>query len=196
MMVVSILWIISLFRAFWIPKELKRKRLLSWLTASSIGVLLFLILAFWAYLFNFVGATDYSNPSGTILIYDQSLYISEEYKENSRIYNTTNLIGPIDIFFDIRRNAELVAKNNLYTIESYEINFDGASCNNGKSLISGTNPTNEQSLICTFDEVKAYNITGIYSVRDLNGTLKNIPIILPNIEIRGRITLKNQVNNQ
>jgi amino acid transporter len=33
MVVISIVWIISLFRAFWVPKDLKRKRLLSWLLA-------------------------------------------------------------------------------------------------------------------------------------------------------------------
>ena len=33
MIIVSIVWIISLFRAFWVPKDMKRKRMLSWLYA-------------------------------------------------------------------------------------------------------------------------------------------------------------------
>lgn len=117
MMITSIVWIVSLFRAFWVPKELKRKKLLSWLTAGIVGIMLFSILAFWAFLFTKVGATDYSNPDGTILIYDHDLYVSDKFNEASRIYDTANIIGPIDVFFDIRRNAELLTKNNLYTIE-------------------------------------------------------------------------------
>jgi cellobiose-specific phosphotransferase system component IIC len=54
MIIVSIAWIISLFRAFWVPKELKRKRLLSWLYAGVIGLILFMILAFWGYIFRIV----------------------------------------------------------------------------------------------------------------------------------------------
>ncbi len=92
MMITSIVWIVSLFRAFWVPKELKRKRLLSWLTAAIVGIILFSILAFWAFLFTKVGATDYSNPDGTILIYDQNLYVNNKFKEASRIYDTANII--------------------------------------------------------------------------------------------------------
>jgi hypothetical protein len=32
----SILWIISLFRAIWTPKDLKRKRMIAWITAVII----------------------------------------------------------------------------------------------------------------------------------------------------------------
>jgi hypothetical protein len=44
MLVTSIAWITSLFRAIWTPKDMKRKKLLNWLTAGSIGIILFLIL--------------------------------------------------------------------------------------------------------------------------------------------------------
>ena len=196
MIIVSIAWIVSLFRAVWVPRELKRKKLLSWLTASLIGLLLFAILTFWAFLFRQVGATDYSNPSGTILIYDQALYTSEKYKINSRVYNTSNLIGPIDVFFDIRGNAEMIAKNNLYTIDSFDINFDGAKCSNGRSAFRGTNPQVEQSIVCTFDEVKAYNLVWTYSVTSRDGQSKTLDMILPSIEVRGLVTISRQVNNR
>lgn len=42
--VASIVWIISLFRAIWTPKDLKRKKLLNWLTAGAIGILVFVIV--------------------------------------------------------------------------------------------------------------------------------------------------------
>jgi hypothetical protein len=196
MILVSVVWIVTLFRAFWVPKELKRKRLLAWLTAGFIGIILFLILAFWGFLFRVVGATDYSNPSGTIIIYDQSIYTNDLYKNESRLYDTTNLIGPIDIFFDIRANAELLQRNNLYRINGFEINFDGASCNeNGSSIISGTSPEREQSIVCTFNEVKNYNIIGTYNITTRAGTNESIPIVLPNIEIRGLVDITSQKNN-
>lgn len=196
MIIVSVAWIISLFRAFWVPKDLKRKRLLSWLYAGVIGIILFMILAFWWYIFRIVGATDYSNPDGAVLIYDQTLYTREEYKNESRLYKTSNLIGPIDIFFDIRSNAEAIAKENLYTIESFEINFDGARCTNGRSTITGKDPMNEQSIVCTFDTVKPYNLTGEYKVRGRDGANKAIPIVLPSIEISGIVDIKNQENSR
>lgn len=196
MIIISVAWIISLFRAFWVPKDLKRKRLLSWLYAGVIGLILFMILAFWWYIFRIVGATDYSNPDGAVLIYDQTLYTREEYKDQSRLYKTSNLIGPIDIFFDIRSNAESLAKENLYTIDSFEINFDGARCTNGRSTITGRDPMNEQSIVCTFDTVKPYNLTGEYKVRGRDGTNKAIPIVLPSIEISGIVDIKNQENSR
>lgn len=60
--VVAIIWIISLFRAIWTPKTLKRKRLLNWLIAGILGIVFFCLLGFWAFLFNIIGQTDYTNP--------------------------------------------------------------------------------------------------------------------------------------
>ncbi len=196
MVILSIVWIVSLFRAFWTPKDLKRKRLLSWLTAGTVGIMLFSVLTFWAYLFSVVWATDYSNPGWSILIYDQAQYSQEKYKGNSRIYDTTNIIGPISIFFDIRPNALQVSKNNLLAIDEYNIDFDWANCDEGKSVMTGKDPLNEQSLVCTFDKVKPYNIRGVYRGKNRLGEMKEIPINLPAIEIRGNIDIKDQVNNR
>ena len=49
MVILSIVWIVSLFRAFWTPKDLKRKRLLSWLTAGTVGIMLFSVLTLASY---------------------------------------------------------------------------------------------------------------------------------------------------
>jgi hypothetical protein len=193
--IVSIAWIITLFRAFWVPKELKRKKLLSWLLAWVVGIILFCILAFWWYLFSVVNANEYDNPEGRIIIYDQDRYSIEKYRNNSRLTNTQNLIGPINIFFDLRSNANLISKRFVYDIQSFQINFDGASCNSGKAVITGSNPANEQSLVCTFDQIKPYNISGTYTVKNRAWETLTIPIALPSIEIRGLVSMKTQVNN-
>lgn len=189
---ISIAWMVSLFRAFWTPKELKKKRLLSWLLAILIGILLFSILAFWAFLFSIINAKDYTNPDGAILIYDQDLYNHPDSKGISRIVDTTNMIGPITILFDLRSNAIGIIKNQLFKIDSYSINFDGAKCTNWKSVFNGSDPTSEQSIICTFDEIKPYNIHGTYTGRNNLGENETIDIQIPNIEIRWLVNIKTQ----
>jgi PKD domain len=196
MIIISIVWIVTLFRAFWVPKDLKRKRLLSWLLAWVVGIVLFSVLAFWGYLFKVVSASEYDNPDGRILIYDQAWYAIEEYRDDSQLFNTQNLIGPIDIYFDIRSNANLLARRNLYVVQGFEIDFDGAKCNNGKSIISGSNPSNEQSLICRFEEIKAYNIKWTYTVKNREWEVITVPINIPSIEIRWLISIKQQKNTK
>ena len=196
MLVLSIVWIISLFQAFWIPKELKRKKLLSWLTAWGLGIFLFSILSFWAYLYQIVGATDYTNPAGSILLYDNDLFIREKYTDTSRLYITNNLIGPVNILFDLRSNAEQIRKNALFEIESYEIDFDWAICSNGKSIIVGKNPYTEQSLICTFDKVQTYNVRWTYFGKNRLGEKQEMQIIMPTVEIRGLIDIRKSTNTR
>lgn len=193
---ISIAWMVSLFRAFWTPKEFKRKRLLSWLIAIVIGILLFSILAFWAFLFSIINAKDYTNPDGAILIYDQELYNQEDSRWSSRIIDTTNMIGPITVAFDLRSNAIWIIKNQLFAIESYSINFDWARCSNGNSVMQGSDPTREQSIICTFDQVKAYNIKGTYTGKNNLWINETIDIKIPNIEIRWLVSSKEQKDVQ
>lgn len=59
---ISIVFIVSLFRAFWTPKEQKRKKLLTALVAFFSGILFFSILGFWAFLYNQLQAANFLNP--------------------------------------------------------------------------------------------------------------------------------------
>jgi PKD repeat protein len=196
LVVLSIVWVISLFRAVWVPKDLKRKRLLSWLWAGVLGIIFFSVLTFWIYLFRVVNASEYDNPNGAIILYDQAQYVHERFRDQSKLSNTQNLIGPIDIFFDIRSNAKLLTDRNLYTIEQYEIEFNGARCANDIDTIRGSDPSREQSLVCTFDQIRPYDIVGSYTVRDRTGKVSRIPIVLPSIEIRWLVDIKNQTNSR
>jgi hypothetical protein len=117
---------------------------MSWLTASLVGILLFSTLAFWAFLFKTIDATPYDNLSGEVAIYDNDIYIHPESRQYARIQTTTNLVGPITLKYDLSTNVKAVSKKNLITIESYEINFDGAKCANDKSIMDGTDPLTEQ----------------------------------------------------
>lgn len=76
----AIVWIIALFRAIWTPKAQKRRKFLSILTAILLGFILFAILTFWIYLFQQIARTNYTNPNGAVLIYDNDLFIHEASK--------------------------------------------------------------------------------------------------------------------
>jgi hypothetical protein len=149
-----------------------------------VGIFLFSIVAFWAYLFGIINATDYANLGGDVSIYDNSLYTQSQSLPYARLYDTTSLIGPISLRYDISTNARTVAKKNLITITSYEINFDGANCANDASIMSGSDPTTEQGLICVFDQVRTYNIRGSYSGKNKLGEAINIDIPLSTVEIK------------
>ena len=193
-LIFSIVWITSLFRAIWTPRDQKRRRLISWLTAGVVGIFLFSILAFWAYLFGIINATDYVNPGGDVTIYDNDLYTQDASRAYARIPTTTNLIGPITLRYDISTNAKAVSKKNLLTITSYEINFDGARCANDKSIMNGSDPTTEQWLICTFDQVRTYNIRGSYTGRDRLGEVRTIDIPLSTVEVKWLIEITTNTN--
>lgn len=190
----AIIWIICLFRAIWTPKEFKRKKLLNWLIAGTLGILFFSVLGFWAFLFSIINATDYTNPGGSVLAYDNDLYVHSETRDISRIDRFDNLIGPITIRYDISQNAEYISKKNGVRIEWYDINFDGAKCQNGDSEIQGSNPSLDQGIICTFDTQKNYNIRGFYTLISPLWEKKTVSIPLDPVEIRGLLKIQNQKN--
>lgn len=193
-LVFSIIWISSLFRAIWSPKEQKRRKLTNWLLASVIGIILFSILAFWAYLFNIINQNDYANPGGDVTIYDNDLFVHNDSIKYSRISTTRNLVGPITLRYDLSTNAKTVAKKNLFSIESYEINFDGANCSNNQSEISWSNPLSDQWIICTFDQVRTYNIRGTYTGKDRMGEPETIIIPLETVEIKWLLDINTNTN--
>lgn len=192
MLVFSILWLITLFRAFWTPREQKRKKILAWMSAALIGILLFSILTFWIYLFKKIGEIVWDG--WVIGIYDNNLYTNPISEGDAALLSTRNMIGPIDIRYDIRGNARSHEANGTIQIERYEINFDGAECGDGKSIISWTNPKEEQWIVCTFDKIKNYNIRGTYFGRDINWEVSEIPMELDAVEVRWLVDIREQKN--
>jgi PKD repeat protein len=193
-LIFSIVWIGSLFRAIWTPRDQKRRRLISWLTAGIVGIFLFSVLALWAFLFKTINATNYANLGGDVSVYDNDLYTHAESLPFARVDSTTSLVGPISLRYDISTNARTIAKKNLITITSYEINFDGAKCANDKSIMNGSDPTTEQGLICIFDQVRTYNIRGSYSGKNKLGEAIQIEIPLSTVEIKWLIEINTSTN--
>ena len=73
------------------------------------------------------------------------------------------MIGPININFDIQKNAQDMYSKNNFTIDSFNINFDGAICNDGTSIVEGSDPANEKSIVCRFDRIKTYKLKSTYT---------------------------------
>ncbi len=194
LLALSIVWITTLFRAIWTPKELKRKRMLSWLFAGAIGIILFGVLTFWSYLFKIINTTNFTNPGGNIIIYDQDLLSNASTTSLATISDTTNLIGPITLKFDISENALQVSKSNFVEITHYDINFDGAICNDGTSVVGGSNPADEKWIICTFDTIKPYNIRGTYATKDRLGKTSEIPMNISPVEVRWILDIRKEKN--
>ncbi len=72
--VLSIVWVILLFRAIWTPRTLKKKKTLSIIGAIFSGLILFSLITLWAVLIGRINATDYENLAGSIVLYDNDLY--------------------------------------------------------------------------------------------------------------------------
>ncbi|NRH21150.1 PKD domain-containing protein [Candidatus Gracilibacteria bacterium] len=193
-LVFSMVWITSLFKAIWTPKEQKRRRLISWLTAGVVGIFLFSILAFWAYLFKIIKDTPYDNLGGAVIIYDNDIYPYSDYKDYSKIEITNSLIGPITLKYNLATNSKAVMKKNLISINSYEIDFDGAKCANGKSIVNGSDPALDEGIICTFDEVRSYQIKGTYIGKDRLDKTHKIDIPIDPVEIKGIIDITKNRN--
>jgi PKD repeat protein len=194
--ILSIFWIVALFRAIWTPKDLKRKRLLSWMIAVILGMLLFSILFFWGFLFTKISATDFTNPEGTILIYNNELYRDKEVRNYSEIDSGTNMIGPVTLLFDIRSNAAQIMKKNGVTIKDYKIDTDGGICSDGSSMVIGSNVENELSIICRFEKIKKYNISGSYTVVSRTGEEQKLTMNIPSVEIRWVVSITESKNIQ
>jgi PKD repeat protein len=190
--VLSIGWIISLFRALWVPEWQKRKKLVWWMIAWSIGILLFSLLAFWSFLFKKIGDTVWDG--WRVSIFDNALYNFQESKPSSEIKNTQDLIGPITLRFDISNNARDLIQKSAIKITGFELNFDWALCTNTLSVVSGKDPLSAENIICTFDRIKTYNIRWSYEWQNSLWEKKSYPIDLSPIILKWLIEIKEQKN--
>lgn len=189
----SIALFISIFRAIWTPREQKRKKTLAIIISILILIFLVTVFSFWMFLVKKIWNTVWDG--WVIGIYDNALYSNELWKPLSELKTTQDLIWPITLRYDIRGNAKTLQTNWAFKIERYEIDFDGANCSNGASIITGNNPETEQNIICTFDEVKTYTIRGTYYWKDITWAVKDIPMEIDAVEIWWLLDIREQKNS-
>lgn len=188
--ILSVVWVIYLFRAILTKKEYKKKKTISIIFALFFGVLLFSEITLWAFLVKKINATDYENPNGGVIVYDNDKLNSDRFKNSAQINDFDNLIGPLELKFDLKSDANFVGKS--MDIESYKIDFDGAKCKKtDSSKVEGVNPQNDQSISCIFDQVKVFKPTGVYEGTDLiTHKPKTIAINFHTIQIVGVVDIK------
>ena len=73
----SIVFIITLFRAIWAPKDQKRNKISKIIVAVLVGVFLFSMLGAWAVVFAKIQQTNFTNPGGDIIVYDNDIFVHE-----------------------------------------------------------------------------------------------------------------------
>lgn len=186
----SVVWIVYLFRAILTKKEYKKKKTVSIILSLFFGILLFSEITLWAFLVQKINATDYENPNGGVIVYDVEKLNSERFKDSAQVNNFDNLIGPLTLKFDLKADANFVGK--IIDIESYKIDFDGAKCQPaGSSKVEGVNAQNDQSIICVFDQAKVFKPTGVYEGLDrVTHKPKSISINIHTIQIVGVVDMK------
>lgn len=174
----SIIWIIFLFKAILTKKEYKKKKTIAIIASAFTWIILFSGITLWIFLIQQIWYTDYANPNWWIIVYDNDKFISDKFKDNSEVYDLTNLIWPITLRFDFKSNADHISKE--LKIESFDIDFDW----DNKIDKSWTNPRDEEAIIFKYDKAGNYKPKWVYRWIDvLTGKEKEINMVLSEINI-------------
>lgn len=139
----SLAFIICLFKAIITKKEFKKKKALFSVLSGFLLVIAMGTMTAWAVLNQKIGAADFANPNGGILIYDNDWLGSTELREYAQMNSFENLIGPVTLKFDLSSDVNFVSRT--FDIARYE--FD---CGNGQGLISGADAAGAE-IICRYE---------------------------------------------
>lgn len=121
--ILSVTWMIFLFRAIITKKEYRRQKTVYFIISAFIGIILFSHIGFWAFLFKKIGASDFVNPNGGVVAYDNDLYLSDRFKDSAEIIDFNNIIGPVTVRYDLASDVKFATKT--IDIDGYEIDYDG-----------------------------------------------------------------------
>lgn len=186
----SIVWIIFLFRAILTKWDFRKKKVTSIILAIFLGLLLFSNLSFWMFLVKKIGISDYANPNGGVVMYDNDRLLSKDLASTAELVSTADLIGPVTIRFDIKSNAKYIAK--FMDIESFDVDFDGDNTINPDigEIANGKDPESVDNLVFTYDKKKTYSPKGRYTGTDkLTREKKTMDIEFPKIVVTGLVAI-------
>jgi PKD repeat protein len=174
----SIVWLVFLFRAIRTKKEYRRKKTVSVILAIFTGIVLFSSISLWAYLIQIINASDYENPDGGVVISDNDRLLSTKYADSAKMYDFNNLVGPLTLRFDLSSNVRVVSRK--MNIVSYSIDFDA----DGTPDKTGTDPAHDQSILHTYDKVGQYQPILRYEGTDMVTREPTEQIVnLPSVDI-------------
>ncbi|NVP17166.1 PKD domain-containing protein [Candidatus Gracilibacteria bacterium] len=167
----TIFLIIFLFRFFHTKKDQKKKKIKLGIISFILLIITFITASLWMIIDQKIkNLPNWQEMSfGEIQIYDNSKLINENFsKVGSLITDTTNIIGPIDIKFDLTYLAQSEEKKGI-TIKNFNWDF-------GNGDIEETIVPN---LIKKFDKIGTNNIK--LTINGIDSQGKSIEKIIENI---------------
>ncbi len=181
--VLSTLFIYTLFKAY-LSKGAPKKRAIFTVSAVSFGVLLFSNIGFWAYLFGQIWAQDFVRPTGGVIVYDNDLWLSKEFRDQAELTDLSSLVGPISIKYDLSSDV-------LYASKTLNIEWYFIDCNNENQTHEGSSPATDASIICKYSSPGNYAPTGYYRGSDrVTREPKRVEMALDEIKVVGLVDIQ------
>lgn len=156
--VLSGLFAYFLFKVY-LAKEAPKKRALYIVVATFVGILLFSNIGFWAFLFEKIGASDFVRPTGGVIVYNNDLFLSKEFRNQAELYDLNALVGPITLKYDL--SSDVLYASKALDIEGYFID-----CQNGSTTHEGSDPASDTSMTCEYSKAGNYTPSGYYRGKD------------------------------
>lgn len=189
MLVISMgLWLYFLVRSF--LKSVKGlKKAVAVFMAVVLGVFFIGIMAGWARVNKELSAFEYFDA--TLVMYDNDVYLQlpAGQKDQARIENTAELIGPVSIRFNLDGFAKRTMKDKgIRAISRFVIDFDG----DGQPDMNGRDVVGNQSFIWKYDRPatgKASQPSGTIYGTDVNNKEVAEPIPFPTISVVASVRL-------
>ncbi len=184
----SIVFIYCLFKSY-LSKGNQKKRAIFIVLSVFTGMLLFSNIGFWAFLFDKIGAQDFVRPTGGVIVYDNTLLLSKDFKDGAELGDLNNLIGPITLKYDL--SSDVVYARKSLDIEGYFID-----CQNGGVKHEGTDPATDTSITCEYTKAGNYAPTGYYRGKDrVTREAKRVDIALAEVRLLGAVNVQKTASN-
>jgi hypothetical protein len=90
--VISLIFFYYLFRFFYTKKEYRRSKIIYAFLSGGSFFLLFATVGAWIFLYQKIGAADFVNPNGGVILYDNEKLLSKNFKDSAKITDYSNMV--------------------------------------------------------------------------------------------------------
>jgi len=181
--VLSVLFAYFLFKVY-ISKGAPKKRAIYIVVSTFVGILLFSNIGFWAFLFEKIGASDFVRPTGGVIVYDNDLYLSKDFKNQAELNDLNGLVGPITLKYDL--SSDVIFASKTLDIEGFYID-----CQNGGTVHEGSDPASDTSLTCEYAKAGNYAPSGYYRGKDrVTREPKRVDINFAQVKVLGAVSIQ------
>jgi len=188
--ILSIITLIFLFRAFVTKKEFAKKKTVATILSAFCLIILFSELTLWIFLTQKIWATDYINPNWWVIVRDNDKKKMPEFKDWSDIISSfDNMVWPVNVQFDLSSDAKYIGK--YIDITWFKIDYDWDWTYDKV----WTNPEKDLDIIHVYDKKWSYTPKWIYIwVDKVTWDEKEQEMILPAFNIVWNINMSEAQN--